>query len=178
MKTKLGILSFVFLTGLFIVATPPAHLYAGTTTTGGTAWDPFINVSFFSGNQISKSAGTKLAGVLSIYYNDVDTGLNCEGPGGFEVEMYVTVRLSQSAKSNDTFTYDTVIPYVCSADTGSPGSGGQGDLILNFLKSVVLNIYPNANDAYLTSVEKPGIAGTPYSPAQAFVANINIAVQQ
>jgi hypothetical protein len=158
MKMKLGVLIFVFLTGLVLVATQPALLYAGTETPSGNAWDPFVDTSPFK--------GTKLSGPLSIYLEPASYSEEC---GNYKGTMFYTVRLS---KGSDIYTFHGKVTDICFGNIGDPGSGGQGDVIMNFLGYVVGQIFGPGKLWKLKSVDNPGTA----PDSQSFVADIVIAV--
>jgi hypothetical protein len=173
MKTKLGVLIFVFLTGMVLGALQPALVYGGAETPGGTLWDPFVHVSFFTLTPTSFHKGTNLAGPLSIVYDvAVDQLLECTTG---TANMFLTVRLiGGNGSHRQIYWFDGETPGICLGDIGTPGSGGQGEKILQFLKNVVLAIFPNAKDAQITSVDNAGVAPDGF----AFVGDITIAVKQ
>jgi hypothetical protein len=171
MKTRLGVLIFVFLTGMILGVGQPAFLY-GCETPTGNAWDPFVGVSVFTLKPISFSGGTKLAGPLSIYLAPDESAPLCTN-GNYEGTMFYTVRLSKG--SNIYWDEgETGVNEICFGNIGTPGSGGQGDVIMNFLKTVVLTIFPNAKNAQLKSVDNAGASRDSLS----FVADIVISVQE
>ena len=169
MKTRLGVLIFVFLTGMILGVVQPAFLY-GSETPAGNPWDPFVNVSLFTGQPIKSNAGTKLDGPLSIVLNTSIPITLC-GNGLPYATMLYTVRLG---KGSQMYWFDGETPNVCEGNIGTPGSGGQGDAVMSFLKSVVLFIFPNAKDAKVISLDNAG----PTPDALAFIADITIAVTQ
>jgi hypothetical protein len=174
MKTKVGMLFFMFLTGIILAATQPTLLYAGAETGGGTSlWDPFVHVSLFTLTPTTFHKGTNLAGPLSILY-DADVPQIPECTSG-TATMFYTVRLIGGKGSHrQIYWFDGATKGVCLGDIGSPGLGGQGDAILQFLKNAVLAIFPNAKDAQITSVDNAGIA----PDSLAFVGDITILVKQ
>ena len=181
MKTRLGMLIFVFLTGLVLGGLQPDLLYAGAETTGTTLWDPFVNVSLFTGKSIPHPfhAKTNLPGRLSIVYSPSPGGVPCSDDTNPLATMFYTLRLSDGWRSENASFYTSFTPGIClSVDAiGIPGSGGQGDLILEFLKTVVLQIFPYARDAYVTYVKSDN---NPWMAPDglAFVIDITIVVKR
>lgn len=172
MKTRLGVMIFVFLAGIILGATQPALLYAGAETGGGNLWDSFVGTPPFP--------GTKLSGPLSISYDPDQSPPYCAN-GNYHATMFITVRLTprkdhdRKVKGPQIYTFDEVKEGICLGDIGTPGSGGQGDVIMNFLGTVVVpGIFGSSKHWKLESVTKPGIA----PDSLAFVANITIAVRQ
>jgi hypothetical protein len=177
MKTRLGVLIFVFLTGIIFGVGQPALLY-GMETPTGNAWDPFIKVSFFTGKAIPPKHlpfPITLSGRLSIAYGTSFSAFCPPGAtsGPYLVTMFYTLTLSDGDQSNSPQLYTSFTPGTCEGDIGTPGSGGQGDVIMGFLKTVVLQIFPNAKDAYLKSVSNTWTA----PDAFAFEADIKIVVK-
>ncbi len=157
MKTLKWVLFFVFLTGMILGAGQPALVCASE---GAQAvWDQWLDTSAFT--------GTKLAGVLSIYYEYLPPPLCLDNSQA--ANMYVTVRLSKGFDLN-TFQGKQ---QVCMGNINGPG--GQGDYIVNtFLNNAVHTLYPNATDWKLKSIDNPGF--TSPTGSRAFVADIQIAV--
>jgi hypothetical protein len=170
MKTRLGVLILVFFAGMVLVATQPALLYAGGETGGGNLWDPFVNVSFFTLTPTSYSRGILLAARLSIAY-DTSYFSYCDN-GQYRGTLFYTVSSADHSKS--PWFYTSFTPGICFGDIGTPGSGGQGDVIMAFLKTVVLQIFPYARDAYLKSVSNVWIEDDSFAVA----ADIIIAVRK
>lgn len=181
MKTRLGVLIFVFLTGMVFGALQPALVYGGAECSGVcTFWSPFVNVSLFTGKPILIRflRETDLSGPLSIYYYVPNPGNTCTlpGPGQYQPQaiMFYTVRLIGGEGSKRTiYWFDgtaATVPGtgqpICLGDTAS-----QGEVIMSFLQTVISEIFPNAQDAYVKSVDNAGI--TPDS--QAFVADVTVA---
>ena len=173
MKTKLGVLIFVFLTAMILGTAQPALLYAGPETPGGNLWDPFVDTSEPSPTDI------KLDGALSIYYEvTCKPQITKNKPVCYPccpcdlgtATMFYTVRLS---KEFIVYTYEGSTPGVCLGNIGGPGEGGQGDVIMSFLGTVVTNIFGSGHTWKLKSVNNPGIA----PDSLAFGADITIAVQ-
>jgi hypothetical protein len=161
MKTKLGVIIVVFLASLIIGAAQPAMLYAGIEGEG-TLWDPFIDTSSFK--------GIHLTGPISIVYNPNLLAIPCE-TGMPRATMFYTVRLKSSIDSQ-IYSFVGATEGVCLGDVGIPGSGGQGDVIMNFLGTVVNNNFPGAVWR-LKAINNPIV--TP--EGLAFVADIKIAVK-
>lgn len=167
MRKKLGVLMLVLLTGMILGTTQPALIYAGGFETGsGSVWDPFAYISFFKLTPAKYTKGTILSGQLSIAYAlspSAFSGVTCPDSTFFVGTMFYALRLSDNEKSKhddqskSPQIYRSFTPVVCVGDIGTPGSGGQGDLILQFLKTVVLRIFPDAKDAYarIDSVNNP-----------------------
>jgi hypothetical protein len=84
--------------------------------------------------------------------------------------MFYTVSNNQSTSP---WVYTSFTPGICLGNIGTPGSGGQGDVIMGFLKTVVLQIIPFAKNAYLKSVSNTWFA----DDSSAFAADITIAVK-
>jgi hypothetical protein len=169
MKRRLAVLIFVFFAGMILVATEPALLYAGFETGEANVWDPFVNVSFFTLTPTSFSKGPTLAARLSItyttsYYSYCDNGQ-------YMGTLFYTVSSADQRKI--PWNYTSFTPGICFGDIGTPGSGGQGDVIMKFLKTVVLQNFPFAKDAYLKSVSNPWFEDDGF----AFAADITIAVK-
>lgn len=172
MKTKLGVIIIVLLTGIILGAAQPAMLYAGAEVgDNSTLWDPFVNLNPLKGKV------AKLTGPLSIYYF-VDQNLPGCSNGQDQTIMFYTVRLSSGS---NIYTYEGSATG-CLGDIGIPGSNGQGDVIMTFLGSVVSGIFPNASGWpvqqgwNLTSVGSPGMGFT--NTSYAFVADLSIEVAQ
>jgi hypothetical protein len=181
MKTKLGVLIFVFLTAMILGAAQPALLFAGGETGGGNFWDPFIDTTGFT--------GTNVFGTLSIYYNVTCIPNPIPHPkkksapcypccpcGLGTVTMSYVVRIPYGEDINGEtiiHTYEGSTDGKCIGDIGIPGSGGQGDAIMNFLDTAVTNIFGSIRPWKLKAVNNPGIS----QDSLAFLADIEIAVQ-
>jgi len=158
MKTRLGVLIFVFLTGMILGAMEPALLY-GAETPEGNVWDQFIDPKPYKGNTLS--------GTLSIY---------CEitGPCGdsdYTATMYYTVRLN---KKKDLYTFQGKTAGVCLADIET-----QGNIIKNdFLGWVVVpGIFPDGFNSWkFKSIGKAQFNDDGLSFSRAFVTDIEIVV--
>ena len=179
MKKKLRVLIFLLLTGMILGTTQPAQVYASETGQGNI-WDPFINISLFTGKPISSKhvpfpPGMTLAGRLSIAFEGAwdDTESCASTTGNYQASMFYTVTLSDG-HGEGPWLYTSFTPGVCLGDVGGYGTGGQADVIIKFLKTVVLQIFPNAKDAYLKSVSNPWYALDGFS----FAADITIAVKK
>jgi hypothetical protein len=161
MKTKSGVIIIMLLIGLIIGASLPDRLYAGGGTSEGFLWDPFINQTPLSGIVYMMN------GTLSISYDVGQASASCGGQ--YVANMFYTVRLSKDSK---TYTFNGSTDGVCTGDIGVPGSGGQGDAIMNFLGTAVRAIFPNAKNPKwnLVSVSTPWISPV----SDAFVADIFI----
>ena len=163
MKIKLGVISFVFLTGIILGVAQPPMLYAGGETGGGTIWDPFVNQNPLKGKV------AKLTGPLSIYYIPTETTPTCWNTN-FHANMYYTVRLSAGF---NLYTFDGTTSNICLGDfSGNPTS--QGPAIMAFLETVINGIFQNAVGWNLTSVGSPGIS----PESLAFVADLSIEVKE
>jgi hypothetical protein len=170
MKTRLGVLIFVFLMGVILGATQPGFLYAGAETTGGTLWDPFLNVSFFTLRPVSYAKVNTQAAHLKL--NFTSTGYEtCSLTNLYWGTLYYTV--SGAYPLNIPWQFTSFTSNICAGNIGTPGSGGEGDVIMGFLKTVVLQIFPFAKDAYLESVNNAMV----YDDGFAFEADIIIAVK-
>ncbi len=172
MKTKLRVLMVGLLAGIILGVTQPALLYAGETGEGNL-WDPFVDTSPPSPTDI------KVDGTLSIYYVVTCVPqITKSKPACYPccpctlgtVTMSYTVRLS---KEFNIYTYEGSTSGKCIGDIGTPGSGGQGDVIMNFLGTAVTNIFGSGHRWTVKSVNYPGVSGD----SLAFVADIAIAVQ-
>jgi hypothetical protein len=168
MKTKSGIIIIILLTGLIIGAAQPAMLYASAE--GGdpsNLWDPFVNKTPFSG-------GTKLQGTLTMIYNTSFLYNYLSSLcSTFQTSMLYSVRFTYS---NTFYTY-TGSTGVCYGIIGTPGSGGQGDVIMAFLKWALADIFQmSAQDIKwnLIKVNNPGIA----FDGNSFVTDIVVKVKQ
>ena len=139
MKKKLEGFFILLLTLLILGAAQPALLYAGGQTGGGNLWDPFVNT-----NPFNYKDAIKLPGTLTIIYNPsflINFGqltnffpLNCAGQ--YQATMFYSVRFNY-LKNLKTFQGATG---VCLGDIGTPGSGGQGDVIMAFLGYVIPDV--------------------------------------
>jgi hypothetical protein len=156
MKTRLGVLILVFLTGMILGATQPTLLYAGAEVGEINPWDKFVYAKPFP--------GTRLAGPLSIYYEILEG--ECDGQP--LTNMYYTVRLS---KHKDLYTFQGFRGEICLADIDA-----QGEEIMNFLDTVVVpTIFPDGIQAWkLIDVDNPGIGIN----GPAFVTDITITVKE
>jgi hypothetical protein len=182
MKTRLGVLILVLLTGMILGVGQPALLY-GAETPGAynpcngalelNLWDPFVNVSFFT-LKCASFKGAQLAGQISLAYGG--SFMTYCSSGMYEVTMHYTVGLSvdDHSRSPQLYLYTSFTPGLCQGDYGVPGSGGQGDVIMQFLKTVVLQIFPDARDAYLKSVTNPSYVQS----GLGFTADITIVVRR
>jgi hypothetical protein len=157
MRKRMGVLIFVFLTGMILGAMQPAMLFAGETG-GGNIWDQFVDPKPYP--------GIILEGPLSIYYEyllDVDP---CED-GQPVANMYYTVRLS---KHRQLYTFQGTTG-VCLGDMLY-----QGNAIREFLGTVVVpGIFPNARHWKLKSINRGRYHDDDFS--RAFVADIELAVK-
>jgi hypothetical protein len=172
MKTKLGALMILLLAGIILGVTQPALLYAGETG-GGNLWDAFLTPDF---------AGTPVNGTLSIYYTVTCIPQPRPHPKKYSAPCYPccpcdlgTVTMSYIVRFayNTLYTYEGSTNGKCIGDIGIPGSGGQGDVIMNFLDSAVTNMFGGTHAWALTAVNNPGIS----QDSLAFMADITIAVQ-
>jgi len=156
MKTRLGVLIFVFLTGMILGAMEPALLY-GAETPGGNVWDFVLDTKPFT--------GTVLAGPLSIYY-EVQSGVCNDGQP--LATMYYTVRLN---KKRELYTFQGRASGVCLGDFEP-----QGNEIRNFLETVVVpGIFPDGFNSWkFKSIGKAQFNDDNVS--RAFVADIEIVV--
>ena len=169
MKTRLGVLIFVFLAGMILGASQPALVYASETPSGNL-WSPFLDVSFFTLATVSHPKGyIPLAAHLKMDFKSFGYYTTCPG-SLYEGTLFYNV---SSANPNVPWFYTSFTSGVCQGNIGTPGSGGIGDVIMGFLKTVVLQIFPSAKDAYLQSVSNPWYE----DDAGAFTADITIAVK-
>jgi hypothetical protein len=165
MKKRMGVVIFVFLTGMVLGTMQPAMLFAGETG-GGNIWDSFVDPKPYP--------GIWLEGPLSIYYEYVeDDPGNPSCPGDRLTYMYYTVRLNKEVAKGQpplyTFQGTTGI---CLGDFA-----GQGTVIKDFLGTVVVpGIFPNAHSWKLKSIDKAQYHDDDFS--RAFVADIVIAVRK
>jgi len=161
MKTRLGVLIFVLLAAMILGAAEPAVVHAGYETGGGSVWTPFLGTPPFG--------ETKLTGPLSVYFYPGPPYSYCS-PGIYEGIMFYTVRFIVDFQ---TYTFDGYTTGVCLGNIGTPGSGGIGDVLMNFLGTAVSAIFPNAKSWKLKSIDNPGTS----PDSLAFVAGVTIAVQ-
>jgi hypothetical protein len=165
MKTKLGVLFVVLLTGIIFGAAQPAWLYAGETPSGNL-WDPFVNTNPFRG-------GTSIPGTLTIIYNPLSLiNFFPSACSNGQATMFYSVRLIHG-KTPHTYEGAT---QVCLGDIGTPGTGGQGDVITSFLNYVMLGFFPSdagliVNQWNLKSVKNVGMGSS------SFVADLVVAVK-
>jgi hypothetical protein len=161
MKTRMFLLSLVSFSMIVFGAALPTLLHAGAETGGGTLWDPFVGSPPFG--------GTKVTGPLSISYDPVDAP-----PCGNDLpqaNMFYTLRL---IKGSEIYTFDGYTAGICLGDVGTPGSGGQGDVLMSFLDTAVKTVFPRAKSWKLKSVDDAGIA----RDSLAFVADVVIVVKK
>lgn len=180
MKTRNGMLIFVFLTGMILGVMEPALLH-GSETGGGNVWDQFVYTKPFS--------GTTLEGPLSIYYAlQVDTNGNlvlCPAdPSSYMATMYYIVKLNKHLETTlYLFQGSSQASYpdgICLADIL-----GQGAQILNFFGDIVSGtivatppLFPNGVTAWhLTSIDNVLFHDQDNPPSRAFVADIVITVK-
>jgi hypothetical protein len=178
MKKTMGVLIFLFLTGM-ILATMPAMLFAGESG-GGNIWDQFVYNRPFQ--------GTKLQGPLSIYYEYNFAGgdfVYCNEGQSYMVTMYYTVRLK---KGSDP----TLWVFEGSSQRSNPCGIcltdilAQGAQINNFLADIVLGnlvaippIFPNGvREWHLTSIDNAQFYDRFDPPSRAFIADIVIKAKQ
>jgi hypothetical protein len=169
MKRRMGVLIFVFLTGMILGTMQPATLFAGETP-GGNIWDQFVDPKPYP--------GIMLEGPLSIYYEYLfdETGnpLLCEDQQPV-ANMYYTVRLS---KDSDEWRRKQPALYTFQGTTGICLGDmlGQGNVIKEFLGTVVRAIFPKAKSWKLKSINNAQYHDDDFS--RAFVADIEIAVKK
>jgi hypothetical protein len=167
MKTKSGVLFIVLLTSIILGAAQPARLYAGETPSGNL-WDPFVNINPFRG-------GTSIPGTLTIIYNPLSLfNFFPTACSNGQATMFYSLRLTYN---KTPYTYQGATQ-VCLGDIGTPGTGGQGDVILSFLNYVMLGYFPSQVNLPITrwnlkSVNNPGIS----TDSLSFVADIVVAVK-
>jgi hypothetical protein len=165
MKTKLGIIIIILLTGLIIISMQPVLVYAGPETPHGNLWDPFVNTNPFFG-------GTKLPGTLTIIYNPgylLNYYPTACSNGMPQANMFYSVRFIHNRV---IYTYEGSTG-VCFGDIGTPGTGGQGDVIMSFLDYVVRQTIPTATKWNIKSITNPGIS----SDSLSFVTDIVVMVK-
>lgn len=170
MKKRMGVLIFVFLTGMILGTMQPTMLY-GAETPGGNVWDQFVDPKPFP--------GIWLYGPLSIYYDYVydDSGnvIPCSETGGVAANMFITVRLNKVfdiLRPNPTLYTYQYTNGTCTDDWIS-----QGNEVRNFLETVVVpGIFPNFKSWKLMSITKAQYHDDDFS--RAFVADIAIAVKK
>jgi hypothetical protein len=134
------------------------------STAGGNIWDSFIDTSSFSGTKIT---GTLSIGYLTYPQNNPYPGVCGSLP---QATMFYTARLNYNKK---LYTY-TGATNVCKGDVGMPGSGGQGDVIMAFLESCVLQMIPTGvTEMRLKSVTNAGYDADNLS----FVSDIMVMVR-
>jgi len=165
MKKSMGVLIFLFLTGMILGTMQPAMLYAGEAA--HNPWDPFVDPKPYP--------GIWLEGPLSIYYeylyDDGGSPLICDDPSlGVVAMMYYTVRLNKEFQWKPTLYTFQGTTGTCLYDWSS-----QGDAIREFLGTVVVpGIFPNFKSWKLKSINKAQYHDDDFS--RAFVADIEIAV--
>ena len=167
MKTRLGVFIFVFLAGMILGATEPAVVHAGYETGGGSVWTPWLGTPPFG--------GTKLTGPLSVYFYvypgqpGSPPSWPC-GTGIYQGTMFYTV---QFVVGFQIYTFDGTMPGVCLGNIGQPGSGGIGDVLMDFMENSILQIFPNAT-VKLKSIDNPGASPDGFG----FVAEVTFAVKK
>jgi hypothetical protein len=170
MKKRMGVLIFVFFTGMILGAMQPAMLFAAETG-GGNVWDQFIDPKPY--------LGIWFEGPLSIYYeylyDDEGNLLTCE-TGDAVSNMFYTVRLNKVV----WFNFMNVQLYTFQGTTGTCLNDWvfQGNAIKEFLGTVVVpGIFPDGFRSWkLKSVNKAQFHDDDFS--RAFVADIEIAVRK
>jgi hypothetical protein len=179
MKKRMGVLIFLFLSGMILGTLQPAMVLAGETG-GGNIWDQFVYKHPFQ--------GTKLEGPLSIYYEYNFAGgdfVYCNDGQSYMVTMYYTVRLK---KPRDPSLW----VFQGSSQRSNPcgicltNILAQGAEINNFLGDIVLGnifatppIFPNGvKEWHLTSMDNAQFYDRDYPPSRAFVADIVIKAKQ
>jgi len=170
MKKKMGVLIFVFLTGMVLGTILPAIVLAGETG-GGNIWDAFIDSKPYP--------GIWFEGPLSIYYeyvyDEYGNLLTCEA-GDAVANMFYTVRLNKLV----WFNYPNVKLYTFQGTTGTCLNDwfSQGNAIREFLGGVVVpGIFPNGFQSWkLKSIRKAKYNDDDFS--RAFVADIEISIRK
>jgi hypothetical protein len=168
MKRRLTVLIFSVFVGMILAATQPASLYAGSETGGGAPWEDLITSP--------PKKYVSVSGPLSIYLDvtclpnpkrnkDLACYPCCPCENG-TATMFYTVRLSDGT---NLYTYEGSADGACLGDFVS-----QGDVIMNFLGTVIPNIFGPVQAWGVKSVENVGIPGD----SLAFVADITIWVVQ
>jgi hypothetical protein len=168
MKTRLGVIIFVFLTGMILWGAEPALLY-GCETPEGNVWDQFIDPKPYP--------GVHLEGPLSIYY---DLSYNPDGPCGesdYEATMYYTVRLNKvkaaDKKNVQFYTFQGKTEGLCLLND----TDMQGAAVKDFLGTVVVpGIFETYKSWKLKSIDNVGYNQDDVSSA--FVADIEIVVDK
>jgi hypothetical protein len=169
MKKRMGVLIFLFFTGLILGTMQPAMVFAGQTS-GGNIWDQFVDPKPYP--------GVWFYGPLSIYYEFIDddpSDPSC--PGDTLTIMYYTVRLNKVLdilRPNPTLYTFQGTTGICLNDWIS-----QGTEIRNFLGTVVVpGIFPNGFQSWkLMSITKAQYHDEE-GISRAFVADIVIAVKK
>ena len=163
MKTRMGMIIFVFLVGMVFGMAQPTFLYAGAEAED--LWEQFVDPKPYPGKS--------LTGPLSIYYDITGFEENCGGISGnadYLVTMYYTVRLSMK---KELYTFQGSKERICLANIAA-----QGDEIKNnFLGTVVVpGIFPGYKSWKLKSINN----GTYHydDVSMAFVADIEIVVDK
>jgi hypothetical protein len=152
MKPKLGVLVILLLTSIILGAAQPARLYACQTPDGSTPWDQFVNKNSFKG-------GTPIQGTLTVIYSPLSLGNFFPGTcSTSQAIMFYSVRLIYDKKP---YTYEGNTT-VCLGDFGTPGTGGQGDVIQAFLDFNLRWYFPYqanlpVNQWYIKSLKNAGI---------------------
>jgi hypothetical protein len=168
MKTTYRSFFIILILGFIIGVAQPALLYAGAETPEGNVWDPFVNTNPFKG-------GTTVPGTITIIYNPLSLlnffPLSCSGNMP-QATMFYSLRLVYNKKP---YTYQGATQ-VCMGNFGTPGSGGQGDVVTSFLNYIMLAYFPGDTNLNITqwnlkSLQAPGISQNGLS----FIADIQIA---
>jgi hypothetical protein len=170
MKKRMGVLIFLFLTGMMLGTMQPTMLYAGEAA--GNPWDQLPDLGPYQ--------PIKWVGPLSIYYgiiyDEYNVPIDCGGELGYAANMYYTVRLNKESDTGPNFTLYTF--------HGANGTclndwTGQADEIRNFLRTVVVpGISPKTGKFWkVESVTKGSYNDEPLI-SRGFVVDIKIAVKK
>jgi hypothetical protein len=172
----MGVLVFIFLTGMILGGMQPAMLIAGETG-GGNIWDQFVYDKPFQ--------GMRLEGTLSIYYDYIWAAgdfLYCGAEGdSIMATMFYTVKLKRPGDPTiwvfQGSSQRTRPSGVCLSDIL-----GQGEEIMTFLGDIVLGniyaippIFPNGvSEWHLTAIKNALFYDRDLPLSRAFVADIVI----
>jgi hypothetical protein len=159
MKKRMRVRIYVVLAGMILWIMQPFMLFAGETGVGNP-WDTLIYPSHYT--------GTRLAGPLSIYYQRA--GSSC-------FNMNYTVRLSEHKNLYLFQGYQQ--NYFCPSPGDTGFIEGSGQIIMDFLATVVAKIFPGNKGWVLKAIDNGMYHDEEVYPySRAFVADITITVKE
>jgi hypothetical protein len=166
MKKRMGVLIFVFLTGMILGTMQPAMLYGAEAPSD--VWDLYLL-------DPKPYPGITLEGPLSIYYeyvyDEYGNQIDCGEGLGLAANMYYTVRLNKEFQWRPTLYTFQGTNGTCLNDWSE-----QATIIREFLGTAVQGLFPNPKSWKVKSINKAQYHDDDFS--RAFVADIEIAVKK